>query len=82
MPSRTVQGGQDWAPVNVGSSTIRKPTPKTAAGIAAAKKAGLMGTEKRLAVNWCFMSACVGQRKKEMVIHLNMRMSHSSLLEP
>lgn len=47
MPSRTIQGGQDWAPVNVGSSTVRKPTPKTASGIAAAKRAGLIATEKR-----------------------------------
>jgi len=47
MPNTNIQGGQDWGAVNVGNSAIRKPTPKTASGIAAAKRAGLMATEKK-----------------------------------
>ena len=47
MPSTFTPTGQDWGTVNIGRSTIRKPTPKTAAGISAAKKAGLMKTEKK-----------------------------------
>lgn len=48
MPTNTnVSGGQDWGAVNVGNASIRKPTPKTASGIAAAKRAGLMATEKK-----------------------------------
>mmetsp|Transcript_19647 Transcript_19647/g.27632 ORF Transcript_19647/g.27632 Transcript_19647/m.27632 type:complete len:174 (+) Transcript_19647:72-593(+) len=47
MPQRTFATGQDWDSVNVGRSTVKKPIPKTAAGISAAKRAGIMGTEKR-----------------------------------
>eukprot|EP00586_Coscinodiscus_wailesii_P006879 CAMPEP_0172488798 /NCGR_PEP_ID=MMETSP1066-20121228/18526_1 /TAXON_ID=671091 /ORGANISM="Coscinodiscus wailesii, Strain CCMP2513" /LENGTH=161 /DNA_ID=CAMNT_0013256261 /DNA_START=180 /DNA_END=662 /DNA_ORIENTATION=- len=48
MPQRAVTGGQDWGSVNVGSGSIRKKAvPKTAAGIDAAKKAGLIATERR-----------------------------------
>merc|ERR1719457_19130 len=47
MPSRNIQGGQDWGSVNVGSGSTRRAVPKTAAGITAAKKAGTMSTEKR-----------------------------------
>jgi len=47
MPTNTnIAGGQDWGAVNVGNSSIRKPIPKTAAGIAAAKRAGVMATQK------------------------------------
>lgn len=47
MPARNIQITQDWGDVNVGNSSIRKPVPKTASGIAAAKRAGLMATEKK-----------------------------------
>jgi putative transcription factor len=40
---------QDWAPVNVGSSSGGRPgaVPKTAHGLSIAKAAGLVSTEKR-----------------------------------
>jgi len=48
MPSRAVQsGGQDWGAVDVGRGSTRRAAPRTASGITAAKKAGLMATEKR-----------------------------------
>ena len=49
MPSRAEQsGGQDWGAVDVGrGSGTRRAAPRTASGITAAKKAGLMATEKR-----------------------------------
>jgi len=46
-PSTSVPGGQDWGSVNVGRSTVKRAIPKTASGIAAAKKAGLMASEKK-----------------------------------
>jgi len=47
MPATNVPTGQDWGSLNVGRGTLKKGAPKTAAGISAAKKAGLMTTEKR-----------------------------------
>jgi len=42
-------GGQDWAPVNAGSSGASRKTgaPKTARELSMAKGAGLVATEKR-----------------------------------
>jgi len=50
MPTSHVPSGQDWAPVNVGRSSIAsKPTtvPKSAAALEAAKASGAVVTEKR-----------------------------------
>ena len=46
MPQSHNMSGQDWDPVTTGP--VRKSTaPKTAAGLSALKRAGLVSTEKR-----------------------------------
>mmetsp|Transcript_6143 Transcript_6143/g.12855 ORF Transcript_6143/g.12855 Transcript_6143/m.12855 type:complete len:178 (-) Transcript_6143:491-1024(-) len=45
MPNVSLPSGQDWDSVNVGKSSGRVTVPKTAAGIAAAKRSGTLTTE-------------------------------------
>jgi len=71
MPQRSLgAGGQDWGAVNVGRGALsnRKAVPKTAAGISAAKAAGLVTTEARYgggSNNSAHSSASINARKLE-----------------